>query len=331
MKTPLLILLLLLSSIFPQRPVAQDDSRTVITSDNVLQLEELAVLLGPATDMSFSYDGHLLAVSTYSDKVIVWDMHSEPHLMKTLEFSDHVHGLAFSPVSDTLAVGADGRIELWDIRRSRRIAVSESSAYEAALAFSPDGTALVSGKNLAATVRDASTGEVLSVLSHDSVVSAASFSPNGALLATGGWDGVRLWEVEGWHQLYHLTGFEGGVGHDGIAFSPDGTILAVGVVPIAGGGGGGDLKLFDVQTGEELANLGERNYPVASVSFNLDGDIVVGDTKLWDVGTGLLLAELNIPIRYYGFSIVKFSPDGTLLVGCSQGEPDPPIRVWGIP
>ena len=99
---------------------------------------------------------------------------------------------------------------------------------------------------------NASTGELQSTLSgHGGIVLSVCFSPDGKKIASSGKDKtVRIWDT--------ATGAAVGSPLTGdkrvncVAFSPDGNTLA------AGDGGykeAGNVRLFDVQTGERKSTL----------------------------------------------------------------------------
>ncbi len=72
-----------------------------------------------------------------------------------------------------------------------------------------------------------------------------------------------------------------------MAFSPDGSFLAT-----AGFGDDGNLRIWDVESGEEVANLEGHSGPVFAVAWSPDGaGIVTGGVdnlvKIWDVEAGV--------------------------------------------
>ena len=107
-----------------------------------------------------------------------------------------------------------------------------------------------------------------------------------------------------------------------IAYSPDGTRLAV--------GGSIGVWIYDVQSGKELALLTEHTSRVTSVAFSPDGKTLAtgdwdGTARLWDVDTTTLIHEFTAHNgRVYS---VAFSPDGkTLATGGEDGN----LRLWDV-
>jgi disulfide oxidoreductase YuzD len=106
-------------------------------------------------------------------------------------------------------------------------------------------------------------------------------------------------------------------GHDNyvnsVNFSPDGKTLV-------SGSWDKTIKLWDVETGQEIRTLkGHDNY-VRSVNFSPDGKTLVsgsgdGTIKLWNVETGEEIRTLQGPGSYV--TSVNFSPDGKTLVSGS--------------
>ena len=102
---------------------------------------------------------------------------------------------------------------------------------------------------------------------------------------------IKIWDIESGSCLSTLTGDKP---VNGVAFSPDGNTLA------AGDGGfmqAGNVRLYDVHTGEVKSTLTGHTGPVTQVEF-IDADTVVsssddGTTRAWDVATGTQKAEFE--------------------------------------
>ena len=128
--------------------------------------------------------------------------------------------------------------------------------------------------------------------------------------------------------------FDNGISSVGL--SPDGTILASGLV-------GGNIILWDTETGEEIATLNGRNYRfgdrVGAVAFSPDGTLLAsglwrGKVTLWDVP-----ARTRIDTFVHGSGSgrvngLSFSPDGTLLAtGMGDDWSTPPehtVKLWDV-
>ncbi|MCX6379587.1 MAG: pre-peptidase C-terminal domain-containing protein [Armatimonadetes bacterium] len=109
-----------------------------------------------------------------------------------------------------------------------------------------------------------------------------------------------------------------------LAFSPDGTHLAVGTLRTA--------LLLDVRTGREVARLGGHAGAITSLAFRPDGRLLAvaggspgkfGEIKLWNVGTGKLLKTLTGHADViYG---IAFRRDGQRI---AAGSYDRLVSIW---
>lgn len=144
-----------------------------------------------------------------------------------------------------------------------------------------------------------------------------------ALILTRGDSSQQETEAEpGPEPLYVLQGHTGDV--NGIAFSPDGTMLA-------SGSSDDTVILWDMETGERLRTLRGHDFPggdVFSVTWSPDGTLLASgsDDKtviVWDVGTGEPLRTLQGHTERV--TSVAWSPDGVTL---ASGANDNSVILW---
>jgi WD40 repeat protein/serine/threonine protein kinase len=204
--------------------------------------------------------------------------------------------------------------------------------------FNPDGKLLATAtKAGVVTIWQAKTGhELRKWPAHQQNATTVSFSPDGRYLATGGWDRtVNVWDVEKVlqgevHEPLLRLEHTSRIRVWSVTFSPDGKRLAS-----SGGRDAdekGEVKVWDMNTGQEVLTLSSFTNSVRCVQFSPDGRRLAaccrGLIQLWDAQTGReQLTWRDDPGRV---EKVSFSPDGRCLAAVSgllAVDPDGEVMV----
>ncbi|MEX2025638.1 MAG: c-type cytochrome domain-containing protein, partial [Pirellulaceae bacterium] len=165
-------------------------------------------------------------------------------------------------------------------------------------------------------------------------VTALAFSPEGSLLASGGYHEVLLWNVapsatgsasagtgiaRGTHGLVRRLNNIAQRTH-AIAFNSDGSLMA-----IAAGTAGrsGEVKLFNAQSGELVADLGTMSDEVFDVEFSPDGARLAAcgadrTIRVYDVAERKELRRIEAHADWV--MAIAWSPDATKLASAGRDK-----------
>ncbi|MEO6001838.1 MAG: protein kinase [Opitutus sp.] len=209
---------------------------------------------------TFSPEGNFVAFrGTNPRDVGVWNLSTGALAGPMLAYDNDIvvpRAFDLGANGQRLAAGhASGIVAVWDVATSRLITKLESTsrATPAQIFFSPDGQRLLVSTILGeARLWDARTGQPVSPpfeILRGGIYSPvkAFFSPEGRWFATADGEGVMLRDATTYQQVGSIPS----TAEDGF-FSRDGTRLC----------GGGDLRVWDVPTGEQITEpTDERNRP----------------------------------------------------------------------
>jgi WD40 repeat protein/tRNA A-37 threonylcarbamoyl transferase component Bud32 len=232
----------------------------------------------------------------------------------------------------------DNEIHLWDVVSGSEICRLEGHTDMpfAGVAFLPDGHRAVSGSGDIFAPSDDNTvrlwdlgtcREIHRFEGHTDKLWDIAVGPDGRQVASGAHDGtLRLWDIE--------SG-EGRVALDvspqaprSVAFSPDGTVLAVGLAKGSSATPDYGVRLVAPTTGQELRRLAGHVEVVADLAFSPDGQRLLsgstdGDLILWDIASGTILHHLSGHTD--AVLAVAYHPDGHL---AASGSSDASVILW---
>jgi WD40 repeat protein len=308
---------------------------------------------------AFSPDGSRLASPGFDGHVRLYETSSGKLLATLRGHRSFVFAVAFSPDGRRLAsAGFDKTARVWDTDEAREILTLRGhNHFVVDVVFSADGRRLAtSSSDTTIKIWDAPPGpasdgkdapprdsvgpvhdpmpEYVTLAGHTGAVECIAFSPDGSRLASAGWDGtVRVYDLATTRAVQ--TWREAGYPFGGVAYSPDGKLLAYGTGGTKGYAAG-KIFLRQAQTGKLVRTLVGHTTPVAAVAFTPDGGRLVsvggsevawqkGEVKIWDVKTGQVV--LNPEGHALAVRSLAVSPDGKWFA--TSGN-DSQVRLWDL-
>jgi RNA polymerase sigma factor (sigma-70 family) len=271
----------------------------------------------PVRVVRYSPDGKALAAGV-GGSIRLWDVAEGKELRRWDDLDYTVGNLAFTADGKTLAgIGwVSSAVRLYDATTGKQRPPDAGHTNSVAtLRFAADGKTLASvGRNGDRFFWDlaAQRGERGPSGPPQRMWICNALSPDGKTLATAeGAEGlVRLWDFATGKELATLS--SKGAEVNGMAFSPDGRILAVAARDAT-------IRLFDAEGRRELRRMKGVVESAGFLVFSPDGKVLasaiegvsrVPPIRLWDVATGELIRRLDGPRWQCNLA---FSPDGKYL------------------
>jgi WD40 repeat protein len=259
----------------------------------VLELEPRQGV-GEVTCLAYAPDGRTLASGHLSGVVCRWNLRTAALIVELTVENAVPCALAFSPDSQSLAVGASGGCVVYDIARDDSRLFTHGRGGKCSLAFSPDGGTLYFGDALDNQIVgwDVARGDMQAQWEGSGEgVFALTHAPQGAALAAGG--------DRGWLTVWSVT--EGALEVDirptpmeaihALAFSPDGRLLAI-------GGKDRRVMIWDSAAGSGRCVLEGHTGTVWALAFADEGRVLLsgsadGTIRVWGALDGRLRKALD--------------------------------------
>ncbi|MEM7231981.1 MAG: hypothetical protein AAF517_07405 [Planctomycetota bacterium] len=307
----------------------------------------------PVATVDFNRDGTLLLTAGHDNRAIVWDTKTGREVLRLDGHSRWLTLAQFSPDGTRiLTASIDGEVRVWDTASGRELAqlVGHNDSINDAV-FSADGERIVTAStDRTSRIWLTETGAQLASLhGHRGTISSLAISLDGKRVATGSHDNtVRVWSADtrdeerrarepSWDAQAIpspdgrlVLSLAGGsqpqireaktgdvvstlVGHESsilsVAFSRDSQRVVTGARSPDG-----TARVWDVQSGEQLAVFDNDDFQVDAVAFHPDGDLVAIcglHISMWSLSNQERIH--NLPGHYWTISAATFSPDGSVL------------------
>jgi WD40 repeat protein len=200
-------------------------------------------------------------------------------------------------------------VRSWTIETKRHRWIMNS------IAVSPEGKRLAtSGYDGIVRIWDTETGNLeRALVGHEGSVAGLAWSPDGKYLASAGYFNAHVWDTATGMTVRILRGK---YGVSLVAWSPDGTKL------LTGGGGSGQLALWDVAAGKRLVET-EYGNPIGSIAFASTGDHVAATASragTYISDSNKLKTEKVFKDTLDADYAVAFSPDGKQMAAGSSKQ-----------
>lgn len=283
--------------------------------------------------VAWSADGKLVASAggnwfpSEPGELKVWNATTGELLHDLAGHEKDVVGVAFHPRGGLLAsASTDKTVRVWNLETHREVLRLEHNAQAHTVTYSPDNRWLISGGDDGVRVWDGGTGKPVAHFAR--LGSLVALSPDGRSIASDHAGGARIWDFSQIQaglanppaSLPLLQSFSAhGGGVTGLAFSPDGALLATTSVD-------GTVRTWDVMNGDEQAIYRGHEGRVSALAFHPHGRVLLsggeqpGDIKFWDLTRPVEhAAPVSFADQRRDIDALAFSADDRELLAIGKG------------
>ena len=265
-------------------------------------------------------EGDFILTSSADRTVKMWNAKGE--LLLTMNHTENVYDAQFSP-DGSMIVTSDGNgwLVVWNIDGEK---IRQWRAHEGGIKgidISPDNQYIATaswGEEASARVWSV-MGKLIRDFPHDSSVYSVSFNEDSSLLATGGHDGIKVWNLlEGQNKLA-ITSIGDIV--DAVEFTQGEQDYVVAAA-------GGSVSLWDFQ-GKKISSFGSRNGEVQDLIYEPQSKKIIystglGEVKFWN---SEIEGKMSLEDHVDSVLSVDFDPRGQLIATSGR---DGRLKIWNI-
>ncbi|HEY7783654.1 MAG TPA: WD40 repeat domain-containing protein [Pyrinomonadaceae bacterium] len=288
------------------------------------------------THCGFSFDGKQMLSATAEAVLTVWDSETGAPIASLKGHGSAIKRCEFSRDGSRIISSCGQTLRLWDATTGAAIATMSywirTKNYGENVTewcLSPDDSRILSGwSDGSLIVWDAKTGDKISTLTgHTFQIVSCLYSPDGKWILSAADQSLRVWDAVADQGSEEQSG-RGPVAQ--LLFSPE----ASRIVSVAAEQAEGSAKVWDGQSGDNLATLVCGSVSIFDLSFSPDGERLVAgcnnSLQLWDVTRGerieVLHASTKSGLENYQQHIYAcaYSPDGSRIAAVDAEG----LKLW---
>ena len=277
----------------------------------------------------FSTNSSALVTIGRDDIARLWDTANGQLLTQFEGHDNEITQVEFAADGKSfLTVSKDNTIRVWGADSlSLGRAVGPHVDGVSSAGFNHDSSKIITADAVAGRVFDLNTGEQLfDMFGHKGLVTSAGFGAQDHTVITTAWDGTaRLWDTKArtvenlnMNSAARTQGKERPAQVNAASFNAQGDRLLT-------HGDGGTTRLWNADTGKELAKFGTADEFITTIKYSRDGSLIASSSShgafIWDGRSGQQQLQLkgdSAEIFRNVFTRVAFRPDGAQVATISD-------------